>query len=158
MNDNLLIMKDRSDKMNKNGFSRREFIGRAAALSSGLAIVSATFVSGLGHRPPSDTLNIAGVCVGGRAATVLRALDGHTNIVVLCDVDCRYSQDVFDEYPNAKRYWDWRKMFDEMGDDIDGVMVATSDHTHAIIAAHAMTLGKHVYEEEPLPLPVYESS
>ena len=157
MNDNLLIMKDRSDKINKNGFSRREFIGRAAALSAGLAVVPATVVSGLGHRPPSDTLNIAGVGVGGRGATVLRALAGHTNIVALCDVDWRYSQDVFDEYPNAKRYWDWRKMFDEMGDDIDGVMVATSDHTHAIIAAHAMTLGKHVYVEKPLTHTVYES-
>src|SRR5690625_5166001 len=119
MNDNLLIMKDRSDKMNKNGFSRREFIGRAAALSAGLAVVPATVVSGLGHRPTSETLNSAGVGVGGRGATVLRALACHTNIVALCDVDWRYSQDVFDEYPNAKRYWDWRKMFDEMGDDID---------------------------------------
>ena len=32
----------------------------------------------------------------------------------------------------AKKYWDWRKMFDEMGKSIDGVMVATADHTHAL--------------------------
>src|SRR5690625_7869468 len=97
MNDNLLIMKDRSDKMNKNGFSRREFIGRAAALSAGLAVVPATVVSGLGHRPPSDTLNIAGVGVGGRGATVLRALAGHTNIVALCEIgreSCREGGDM----------------------------------------------------------------
>src|SRR5690625_6493050 len=98
MNDNLLIMKDRSDKINKNGFSRREFIGRAAALSAGFAVVPATVVSGLGHRPPSDTQKIGGVGGGVRGATGLRALAGHTNSVALLDVDWRYSQDVFYEY------------------------------------------------------------
>ncbi len=66
-------------------------------------------------------------------------------------------KDCFDDYPNAKRYWDWRKMFEEMGDDIDAVMIATSDHTHAAIAATAMKMGKHVYCQKPLTHSVYES-
>ena len=48
-------------------------------------------------------------------------------------------------------------MFDEMGRDIDAVMVATPDHTHAVIAATAMTLGKHVYVQKPLAHSIYES-
>ena len=48
-------------------------------------------------------------------------------------------------------------MFDEMSGSIDGVMVATADHTHALIAAHALTLGKHVYCQKPLTHSVYES-
>jgi predicted dehydrogenase len=79
------------------------------------------------------------------------------NIVALCDVDWKYSEKCFKEFPNAKRFWDWRKMFDEMGNSIDAVMVATADHTHAAIAAHALSMGKHVYCQKPLTHSVYES-
>jgi hypothetical protein len=37
------------------------------------------------------------------------------NIIGLCDVDFKYSKGVFDRYPNAKVYKDWRKMYDELG-------------------------------------------
>jgi predicted dehydrogenase len=79
------------------------------------------------------------------------------NIVALCDVDWGYSKRVFDAYPSAKRFWDFRKMYDEMGKSIDAVIIATSDHTHALAASHAMTLGKHVYLQKPLTHSVYES-
>ena len=32
-----------------------------------------------------------------------------------------------------KKYWDYRKMYDEMGKSIDAVIIATADHTHAMI-------------------------
>lgn len=79
------------------------------------------------------------------------------NIVALCDVDWKYAKNTFDRYPNAKRYWDYRKMLDEMGKDIDAVLVATADHTHCLIAADAITMGKHVYVQKPLTHTVYES-
>lgn len=79
------------------------------------------------------------------------------NIVALCDIDWRYAKPVFDRHPQAKKYWDYRKMFDEMGSSIDAVLVATADHTHAIITADAMTLGKHVYTQKPLTHSVYEA-
>lgn len=56
-----------------------------------------------------------------------------------------------------KKYWDYRKMYDEMGKSIDAVIIATADHTHAMITADAMTLGKHVYCQKPLTHSVYES-
>lgn len=144
-------------KKMKKGITRKDFLGKSAAAAAGFTILPSYVVSGLGHRAPSDKLNIAGVGVGGRGSSVLRGMEETENIVALCDVDWRYAESTFEHYPDARRFWDWRKMFDEMGDDIDAVVVATADHTHAIIAAHAITMGKHVYVEKPLTHTVYES-
>lgn len=141
---------------NKNSVSRRSFLGTTAAVAAGITIVPSHVVAGLGHKAPSDKLNIAGVGIGGMGATNLRNLQTE-NIVALCDVDWKYAKPTFERYPNAKAYKDWRKMFDEMGKDIDAVVIATADHTHAIIASHAITMGKHVYLQKPLTHTVYES-
>ncbi|HKI88156.1 MAG TPA: Gfo/Idh/MocA family oxidoreductase [Draconibacterium sp.] len=143
-------------KSSKNSISRRSFIGTTAAVAAGITIVPSHAVAGLGHKAPSDKLNIAGVGIGGMGATNLRHL-ATENIVALCDVDWRYAAKTFDTYPNAKKFKDWRKMFDTMYDDIDAVVVATADHAHAIIASHAITMGKHVYCQKPLTHTVYES-
>jgi len=143
-------------KDNGGGISRRRFLGTTAAATAGLTIIPSHVVSGLGHTPPSDKLNIAGVGVGGMGRSNLRAIRDQ-NIVALCDVDWKYAKTCFNDYPNAKKYWDWRKMYDEMGKSIDAVVVATADHTHALVAGHAMTMGKHVYVQKPLTHSVYES-
>ncbi len=136
--------------------NRRNFIGTTAAAAAGFTIVPSNVIAGLGHKAPSDKLNIAGVGVGGMGFGNLRKMETE-NIVALCDIDWAHSKRCFDHYPNVKKYWDWRVMFDEMGKSIDAVMVATADHTHAIVAAHAMTLNKHVYVQKPLTHSVYES-
>ena len=87
----------------------------------------------------------------------LKNMETTENIVALCDIDWKYAKPVFDRHPQAKKYWDYRKMYDEMGKSIDAVLVATADHTHAMITADAMTLGKHVYTQKPLTHSVYES-
>jgi hypothetical protein len=79
------------------------------------------------------------------------------NIVALCDIDWEYAKGCFDKYPQAKRYVDFRRMLDEMGKDIDAVIIATPDHTHAVCALASMQLGKHVYVQKPLTHSVYES-
>ena len=127
-------------KENTNSISRRSFIGTTGTIAAGLTILPNTVISGLGHKAPSDKLNIAVVGIGGMGNSNLRAVSPTENIVALCDVDWAYSKKVFDAFPNAKKYWDWRKMFDEMGSSVDAVIVATADHTHAIIAATAMTM------------------
>jgi hypothetical protein len=138
--------------------SRRSFIGTTGAVAAGFTILPNTVISGLGHRAPSDKLNIAGIGVGGMGNANLKHLKSE-NIVALCDVDWGYCKQngVFEEYPGAKWYWDWRKMFDEMGKSIDAVVVATADHSHAVVAANAITMGKHAYVQKPLTHTVYES-
>ena len=138
--------------------SRRSFLQKGAVLTAGITVVpSMVMGKKLGHAAaPSDKLNIACVGIGGMGKGNLSRLESQ-NIVALCDVDWGYSKEVFDKYPKAQRFWDWREMFDKMGKDIDAVVVATADHTHAIIAATAITLGKHVYVQKPLTHSVYES-
>ncbi len=136
---------------------RRDFISTAAATFAGITIIpSHVLGSRLGYVAPSDKLNIAGIGVGGMGRTNLKNM-ATENIVALCDVDWNYAAKTFNDFPNAKRYYDWRKMFDEMGNSIDAVMISTPDHTHAGPAAHAMTLGKHVFLQKPLTHSVYES-
>ena len=114
-------------------------------------------------------LNVAGVGVGGMGAVnidtiagVVRDEDGNItgmngeNIVALCDVDEDFAADIFNRYPKAKRYGDFRKMLDKQK-DIDAVVVATPDHTHAVVAMAAMESGKHVYVQKPLTHTVYEA-
>src|SRR5204863_1762165 len=77
------------------------------------------------------------------------AAEGH-NIVALCDVDAKYAAPKFAQYPKARQFKDYRVMLDEMGKEIDAVVIGTPDHTHAILAMEAMKRGKHVYCEKPL--------
>src|SRR6056297_1202043 len=147
---------NKTGRTNKS-ISRKDFLSKTAAAAAGFTFVPSAVVSGLGHTPPSDKLNIACVGVGGRGSSVIGQIAETENIVALCDVDWRYSKEEFERYPDARKFWDWRVMIDDMGDDIDAVVVATADHTHAVVAAHAMTMGKHVYVEKPLTHTVYES-
>ncbi len=136
--------------------SRRKFVKRTTTAGLGIYIVPSNVISGLGHKAPSDTLNIVGIGVGGKGYHNLNAMNTE-NIVGLCDIDWNYSQKCSDAFPKAKKYYDWRKMFDELADTMDAVVVATADHTHAAIAAAALTMDKHVYCQKPLTHSVYES-
>ena len=139
-------------------FSRRKFLKTGAAALAGITIAPSSILGmSHGHVSPTDKLNLAAVGIGGMGHANINNVKGTENIVALCDVDWKYAKGVFDEFPNAKKYWDYRKMYDEMGKSIDGVIIATADHTHAIITADAMTMGKHVYCQKPLTHSVYES-
>ena len=130
--------------------SRRDFLKTGAMALAGITIAPSSILGmSHGHVSPSDKLNIAAVGIGGMGHANINKVKGTENIVALCDVDWKYAK--------AKKYWDYRKMYEEMGKSIDGVIIATADHTHAIITADAMTMGKHVFCQKPLTHSVYES-
>jgi len=141
--------------------SRRDFLKTGTVAAAGLALAP-EMLAGNKKKKKNEPKNldrklkILGVGIGGRGSNDLKNM-ATEDIIGLCDVDWKYADKVFQTYPNAKRYKDWRVMFDEMLDEADAVMVATADHTHAIIAATAIAAGKHVYCEKPLTLTVYES-
>ena len=141
-----------------SNISRRSFLQRGAAAAAAFSIVPGSILGkSHGYVAPTDKLNIAAVGIGGMGNANLKNMEKTENIVALCDIDWKYAKGVFERHPNAKKYWDYRKMYDEMGKSIDAVLVATADHTHAIITADAMTMGKHVYTQKPLTHSVYES-
>jgi predicted dehydrogenase len=141
--------------LSKSAMSRRNFIGYASSGAAAFTIIPSFAVGGLGHIPPSDKLNIACVGAGGIGRRDLGKITGQ-NIVALCDVDWDYAAKTFKDYPDAKTYKDYRVMLDKQK-DIDAVLIATPDHTHAIIGTASMRAGKHVLIQKPLAHSVYET-
>ena len=136
--------------------NRRKFLTGSAASALGFTFIPAYLTSARAQnnpkRPPSQRLNLGCIGAGGRGASVISGLSkkGHATPVALCDVDHDRASKMLKAHPDAKRFHDFREMFDKMGDDIDAVSVATPDHTHFAAAIQAMSLGKHVYVEKPL--------
>ena len=143
----------KSDEEQNKKIARRDFMSAVAAVAA-FTIVPSHVLGGPRRVPPSEKLNIAGVGIGGRGAGDLHEV-GSENIVALCDVDDRYAANVFKSYPNAQKYHDFRRMLDKEK-NIDAVVIATPDHTHAVVAATAIKMGKHVYCEKPLAHSIYE--
>ena len=168
-----------SDSQNK--MPRRKFVKNAAYAS---AVVSAlpSFLSSCStpKKPekeevellpidnkkrefPKGKLNIAVIGLGMGYGNFRKCRD--ENLVAMCDVDTQrlrekltqfHTKD-FPEKPLPYAYQNFKKMFDEIGDQIDAVIIATPDHSHAYITLYAMKLGKHVYTQKPLTHNVYES-
>ena len=132
--------------------SRRSFARLAVAAGAGFHVSHAPAARSANI---SDLLDIAVVGVGGQGAANLKAVAGH-NIVALCDVDERRAGQAFAAHGRARRFGDFRAMFDEMEKNIDAVVISTPDHAHFHPAWWALERGKHVYLEKPLAHEVEE--
>lgn len=94
-------------------------------------------------------VRVAAVGCGGKGYSDLQGVNME-EIVALCDVDFERGAQLFREYPNVPRYKDFRRMLDEMHDQIDAVTISTPDHMHFPVALMAIERGKHVYVQKPL--------
>ncbi len=140
----------------EKGISRRKFVGGIAA-AAGITIVPRYVLGGRGYQAPSDKLNIACIGPGGMGGNnTNKCAAAGENIVALCDVDDEKAAKMFAKYPNAKRHKDFRKMLEQQK-DIQAVIVAPPDHSHAVAALAAMQLGKHVYCQKPMTRTVGEA-
>ena len=98
----------------------------------------------------ADRLRVAGVGVGGKGSGDIEQAGQFMEVVALCDIDERRFGKHPVTWPNAKKYFDYRKLLDEMSREIDAVVISTPDHHHAPAAIRAMLAGKHVYVQKPL--------
>lgn len=135
--------------------TRRTFLRRTAAAIATVQILPGHVLGLNGQTPPSRKLSIAGIGLGLMGPRNLGSLESE-NIVALCDVDLDYAAKTIKHYPNAKVWTDYREMLEKQK-DIDAVVVATPDHTHAVISMAAMRAGKHVYCQKPLCHDIHEA-
>lgn len=140
--------------------SRRSFLktSSAAALSAG---VFASTNSAYASKSPLEKLNIACIGTANRAAANIDGVKGE-NLVAFCDVDARYLERAIEQRKQAsgvapKGFADYREMIEALGDEVDAVVVATTDHHHAPASIRAINAGKHVYCEKPLTHTVQEA-
>lgn len=140
--------------MKKTRPSRRSFLRASAVATFGFQFFRGHL---FGAAAPSNKLNLAAIGVGakGQGVANLKACAAE-NIVALCDVDTDYAASTFARYPEAKTYVDYREMLEKQK-DIDAVIIATPDHTHAVITLAAMAAGKHVYCQKPLTHTIREA-
>jgi predicted dehydrogenase len=167
----------------KKEITRRDFVADAGKLALGAIvaphvpmIVPRHVLGGVGYQAPSDTVNFAVVGFGGQGSVNATELATTETLVAVCDVDQSFAEKsakdklrpdrneqvrpqairVNDQFGKAAKYADFREMLQkEKG--IDGVVVATPDHLHAVVAKAAMDMGKHVYVQKPLTWSVHEA-
>ena len=126
---------------------------------AGIGFWVAGGVASAAPRLANDKLNFACIGVGGKGSSDADNVAELGNIVAICDVDEHQMENKAKnpKFAKAKRYYDFRKMFEELGGSIDAVTVSTPDHTHAVASLMAMRMGKHVYCQKPLTRTVFEA-
>jgi len=129
---------------------RRDLL-KSAASGAGLMILRSGMLRG--QTAPSNKLNIALIGVWGRGTAHYNVLRNE-NVVALCDVNDNRTKEALQLFPNAKTYWDWRRVLDQK--DVEAVIICTADHHHAFIANWALNRNMHVYCEKPLGITVDE--
>lgn len=133
--------------------TRRDFLRTASSAGVAFTILQAGSAK---TYAANETLNIASIGAGGRAAGDINELASQ-NIVALADVDWNRAAGTFKKFPKAAQYKDYRKMLDEVGNKIDAVIVGTPDHHHFHASMAAIKMGKAVYCEKPLTHSVWEA-
>ena len=138
-----------------NSLSRRQFLTRTTATAAGLWLAAPQFLRSQGALSANDKLNIGVIGVNGQGGYSIGQLKDISNIVALCDVDDNRMAPVAKQFPAAKTYRDFRRLVDQK--NLDAIVVATPDHTHAVASVAALKSGRHLYCEKPLARTVSET-
>ena len=169
------------------GLSRREFLGKAAAIGL-FTIVPRHVLGGAGHIAPSAKTTLACIGTGGQGSQNMTAfLDSpEIQVTAVCDVNregggylswnwsqgkdqqtagrepARRAVDAFYAKQQPSGQYHGCKTYVDYREllakeDVDAVMIATPDHAHAVITMAALKKGKHVYCEKPLTWSVAEA-
>ena len=136
---------------------RRTFLQSTAATGIGYWVAGG--VARAQSTSPNEQIQFACIGVGGKGRSDSVDASRNGKVVAICDVD----QETLDgtaaspRFKGAEKYFDYRRLLNEMGDKIDAVTVSTPDHNHAVAAVMAMKQGKHCFCQKPLSHSIYEA-
>jgi predicted dehydrogenase len=152
-----------------NRFTRRQFIKTTAAV----AVAAPTLLPSAGWaapKGPNERMTLGFIGMGKQNSGLLNGFihNKETQVVAVCDVDTtrrEHAKQTIEDYyakqtdkgsfKGCDAYKDFRQLIARK--DIDGVVVATPDHWHAIIVVAAANAGKDIYCEKPLSLTIPEA-
>lgn len=129
--------------------TRRTFLRGVAAIG---ATVPLGYPSIARAFPANSKVRHAAIGCQGMGGYDLRMISSspHCEVVALCDIDDRHLAAASKDHPDARKYNDFRVLFDREGKDVDSCHVTVPDHMHAPIAMTAVRHGKNVYCQKPL--------
>ena len=141
----------------KSRITRRSFLGKSAAAAAAITIIPRHVLGGGRRKSANEKLNIGSVGVGGmQGGSDVRNVS-RENIYALCDVDSNQLGKAAGRYKSARKYRDFRQMFDKEQKNLDAVTITIPDHMHATVAMWAMERGLHVHCQKPLTQTVWEA-
>lgn len=139
--------------------TRRDFLRQMGVAAAGLSMplgstISASTLKKTTAKSASDKVKIAFIGIGNRGEQDVAEFEktGLIEVTALCDVDLngKHTQKVQSKYPKAKRFSNFREMFEKYSNGFDAVVAAVPDHIHFPIAIMALDYGKHIYLEKPM--------
>lgn len=142
--------KHRNRLATANGaITRRRLLQAGIAATATIPLLGPRITHGM---QANETLNLAAVGVGGKGwSDLLSSSEGqNVRIIGLCDVDANNLGKASDLFEQANTFTNYRVMLDELGRDIDALLISTPDHMHGPIAIAAMQLGIPVHVQKPL--------
>jgi predicted dehydrogenase len=145
-------------KIQKNGMSRRHFLGTGLAAAAAFTIVPRHVLGGSGFMAPSDQIALGFIGTGKQARGLIGSFANKSKIIAGCDVDSRklerFKTLTEERYqrsgsPNhvVKTYGDFRELLKNR--EIDAVVISTPDHWHAIQTIESAKAGKDIFCEKP---------
>jgi predicted dehydrogenase len=136
--------------------NRREFLQTTGALGIGFWVAAGATAKE--SKSPNEKIRFACIGVTGKGGSDSNDAKAAGEVVAICDADRGIVNSEGEKrFPGAKRYTDFRKLYDEMGTKIDAVTVSTPDHVHAVAAAMGMRMGKHCFCQKPLTHTIFEA-
>jgi predicted dehydrogenase len=147
--------------MATNHSSRRDFLGRTAAVVTSVApLMGKPAARVLGAN---DRIHIAQIGIGGNGSGMMRGLvrqseeERDVQVVAACDIYTRARERAqrLARLEEKNVHLDYHDLLAR--NDVDAVVISVPDHWHSEIAIDAMAAGKDVYLQKPMTLTIDEA-